>query len=43
MENGKELADWLGSDFLEGTPEDRPVVLELRDRLFLDLDKALKG
>jgi helicase len=43
VENGKELADWLGIEFLEGTPEDRPVVLELLDRLVKDLDKGLKG
>jgi helicase len=43
VENGKDLADWLGIDFLEGTPEDRPVVLELRHRLVQDLDKGLKG
>jgi hypothetical protein len=41
--NGKELADWLVIEFMEGTAEDRPVVLELRHRLVQDLDKGLKG
>ena len=43
VENGEELAEWLGIDFLESTSEDRPVVLKLRDRIVQDIDKALKG
>ena len=43
VENGEELAEWLGVEFLEGTSEDRPVVLEFRDKVVHDLDKGLEG
>ncbi len=41
VENGRELADWLQVPLLEGSPEDRPVSLELECRMVDDLDDGL--
>ena len=41
VENGQELADWLGIPLVQGTAADRPVALTLRHRLGDDLDSEL--
>jgi replicative superfamily II helicase len=41
VENGRELADWLGVQLLQGTVGDRPVALSLQHRFADDLDAAL--
>jgi helicase len=41
IENGEELARWLGLPFLQGTIEDRPVPLSLECRWADDLDEEL--
>lgn len=41
VENGEELASWLGVPFLEGTADDRPVPLSLEHRWADDLDEEL--
>ncbi len=42
VENGAELAAWLGVPLLEGSPDDRPVPLRLEVRRADDLDEALR-
>lgn len=42
VENGAELADWLGIPLLEGTEADRPVPLSLGSRVAADTNEALK-
>lgn len=42
VENGAELADWLGIPLLQGSTEDRPVPLSLEVRLADDLDEVLR-
>jgi len=41
IDNGAELATWLGISLLEGSPEDRPVHLSLDCPLVDDLDEGL--
>jgi helicase len=42
IQNGKDLAEWLGVPLLEGTLADRPVPLKLEHELARDLDEALQ-
>lgn len=42
VENGQELADWLGIPLVEGTVTDRPVPLFLESQVADDLDWTLK-
>lgn len=42
IENGEELAAWLGIPFLSGTVADRPVSLTLRHELTESLDDGLQ-
>jgi helicase len=41
VENGEQLAGWLGVQLIEGTAEDRPVPLKLDHKVADALDKAL--
>jgi len=42
VENGAELADWLGIPLVQGSTDDRPVPLSLEVRLADDLDEVLR-
>jgi replicative superfamily II helicase len=41
VENGEELADWLGVPLIKGAAEDRPIPLTVEGRLVDDLDGSL--
>lgn len=41
VENGEDLAGWLGVELLKGRPEDRPVQLDLEHTIFTDKSTEL--